>query len=54
MKRVDRLYKQTPLHHACDHGNKDVVQYLVEDIKCEVGEYMNGYIVLVLICITEV
>ena len=56
VKRVDRLYmcRQTPLHHACAGGNKDIVQYLVEDIKCEVGEHMNVYIVLILICITEV
>ena len=38
VKKVDLLYKQTPLHHACASGNKDIVQYLVEDIKCEVGE----------------
>ena len=54
VKRVNGFFKQTPLHHACASGNKDIVQYLVEDIKCEVGEYMNVYIVLVLICITEV
>ena len=45
VKSVDRLYKQTPLHHACASGNKDIVPYLVEDIKCEVGEYMNVYII---------
>ena len=54
VKRVYRPYKQTPLHHACASGHKDIVQYLVEDIKCEVGEHMNAYILLVLICITEV
>ena len=54
VKRVDRCFKQTPLHLACEHGNKAIVQYLVEDIKCDVGEYMNAYIFLILICITEV
>ena len=38
VKRVGGFSKQTPLHHACTSGNKDIVQYLVEDIKCDVGE----------------
>ncbi len=29
---------KTPLHWACEGGNEDVVQYLVEEIKCDVGE----------------
>ncbi len=29
---------KTPLHYACERGSKDVVQYLVEEIKCDVGE----------------
>ncbi len=29
---------KTPLHCACEVGSKDVVQYLVEEIKCDVGE----------------
>ena len=28
----------TPLHQACIWGNKDVVQYLVEERKMDVGE----------------
>ncbi len=30
--------KQTPLHFACEGGSKKVVQYLVEEAKCDVGE----------------
>ena len=29
---------KTPLHLACSHGSKEVVQYLVEEVKCDVGE----------------
>ena len=53
VKKVDK-FKQTPLHHASVFGNKEIMQYLVEDIKCEVGEHMNAYILLVSICNTEV
>ncbi len=28
----------TPLHWACVGGSKDVVQYLVEELKMDVGE----------------
>ncbi len=28
----------TPLHLACWSGSKDVVQYLVEELKMDVGE----------------
>ncbi len=28
----------TPLHYACVGGSKDVVQYLVEELKMDVGE----------------
>ena len=28
----------TPLHWACVGGNKETVQYLVEELKCDVGE----------------
>ena len=47
VNRGDRLCKHTPLHNACASGNTDVVQFLVEDIKCEIGEHMNAYILLV-------
>ena len=29
---------KTLLHVACSHGNEGVVQYLVEEVKCDVGE----------------
>ncbi len=29
---------ETPLHTACGGGSKDVVQYLVEELKMDVGE----------------
>ncbi len=29
----------TPLHNACYLGHKDVVQYLVENAKCDISEY---------------
>ncbi len=28
----------TPLHYACGYGHKDIVQFLVEVCKCNVGE----------------
>ncbi len=31
-------YNRTPLHCACEGGSKHVVQYLVEEAKCYVGE----------------
>ena len=34
----------TPLLCACMGGNKELVQYLVEEIKCDVGEFVGGYI----------
>ena len=42
----------TPLHSACRWGNKEAVQYLVEVVKCDVGEsvckneYHTKYIVV--------
>ncbi len=32
----------TPLHCACKRGSKDVVVYLVEEVKCDVGEITEG------------
>ena len=29
---------KTPLHSACYGGSKDTVQYLVEELKMDVGE----------------
>ena len=37
-------YNNTPLLSACMGGNKELVQYLVEEIKCNVGEFVGGYI----------
>ena len=31
-------YNMTPLHWACVRGSKDLVQYLVEELKMDVGE----------------
>ncbi len=28
---------KTPLHYACKRGSKNLVQYLVEEVKCDVG-----------------
>ncbi len=35
---VRDVNNETPLHSACEGGNKEVVQYLVEVVKCVVGE----------------
>ena len=42
---------ETILHKACVGGNKELVQYLVEELKCDVGEFVgvymtNGYLLL--------
>ena len=34
----------TPLHSACRRGSKEVVQYLVEEQKCDVGELIQGIV----------
>ena len=34
---------QTPLHQACKGGHIDVIQYLIKEAYCDVGEY---YIVM--------
>ena len=31
----------TPLHLACQAGSKEMVQYLVEECKCDVGESVS-------------
>ena len=31
-------YNRTALHWACNGGSKDTVQYLVEELKMDVGE----------------
>ena len=31
----------TPLHYACIGGHKDLVVYLIEVIKCDVGECVH-------------
>ena len=33
---------QTPLHISCFYGHKEVVHYLVEVVKCDVGESFYG------------
>ena len=35
---VRDMDNNTPLHFACEGGNKDLVVYLIEVIKCDVGE----------------
>ncbi len=37
----------TPLHLACEGGSKDVVQYLVEELKMDVGEIYIVYVLLI-------
>ena len=33
----------TPLHYACKyHGNKELVQFLVKELKCDVGEFVGN------------
>ena len=34
------IHSATPLHYSCQFGYKDIVQYLVEEVKCDVGECM--------------
>ena len=33
----------TPLHYACGGGNIEVVQYLIQDLKCDVGEFNRSH-----------
>ncbi|XP_064386915.1 uncharacterized protein LOC135335371 isoform X2 [Halichondria panicea] len=35
--REDDNWSRTPLHFACYRGHKDVVQYLVEKVNCDIG-----------------
>ncbi len=37
---------RTPLLLACEGGSKDVVQYLVEELKMDVGEIYNYSVTL--------
>ena len=39
---VGDIYNVTPLHKACINGQKDLVQYLVEELKCDVGECVGN------------
>ena len=32
-------FNRFPLHLACRGGYKDLVKYLIEEAKCDVGEY---------------
>ena len=34
----------TPLLYACQCGSKELVQYLVGELKCDVGEFVGIYI----------
>ena len=34
---------ETVLHSACAGGSQELVQYLVEDLKCDVGEFVGVY-----------
>ena len=38
MRDVDNV---TPLHLACQFGGKEMVQYLVEEYRCDVGESVS-------------
>ena len=40
-------YNSTPLHYACLGGKKEIVQYLVEKLKCDIGESLR---VVVFVC----
>ena len=43
----------TPLHWACRGGNRETVQYLVEDLQCNIGESVGVvYLVSVYICVS--
>ena len=33
--------RNSTLHYACGGGSKEAVQYLVEDLKCDVGEHVT-------------
>ncbi len=32
-------YNMTPLHYACWGGDKEVVQYLIQELGCSTGKY---------------
>ena len=31
-------YNKTPLHYACQGGDKEMVQYLIQELKCSTGK----------------
>ena len=35
-------FNKTILHNACSGGSLPVVQYLVEEVKCDVGESVSA------------
>ena len=37
----DRTFNRTPLHLACESGDKDTVMYLYEELHCDVGECVD-------------
>ena len=39
--RSDKGYNMTPLHHACYVGYKPIVEYLIAEAKCDVGECIH-------------
>ena len=40
----------TPLHFACVGGNKEIVQYLLQKLKLDVGKFVCAYIIVALNC----
>ena len=39
---VGDINNLTALHYACVNGNKELIQYLVEELKCDVGEFVGA------------
>ena len=40
LTKVGGRYKETSLHTACENGHKHVVEYLIMEAKCKVGELL--------------
>ena len=40
---------ETPLHHACGAGHKDIVVYLVEEGKCDTSEQITVCVALAIL-----